>query len=66
VINWRVKTEITVITLEMTDREANDLYNELYTIQRDHTGVIEERPVLHDVWGALGSAGVDGTRGTTV
>jgi hypothetical protein len=59
---WEQQTQVVQISIKLTEREAHDLYSELYRLQRDMPDAPDELPLTFSVWDALHRAGVDGTR----
>ena len=61
-MNYQTKSEIVEVRLVLTDREANDLYSDVYRMQRDLPGARKDYPLIFAVYDTLDRAGVDGTR----
>ncbi len=61
-IDWTTETQVVTVALRLTDRQANDLYGDIYRMQRDLPGSRQEFPMVFEVYDTLDKAGVDGTR----
>lgn len=61
-MEWRTETRTVVVQLTLTDREANDLYTDIYQIQRERPGARSAYPLIFALYDTLDKAGVDGTR----
>lgn len=61
-VQYTVKTEVSWVELKLNDRQANDLYNEIYRLARDVPNARPDHPQLFGIFDTLSLAGVDGTR----
>lgn len=56
------QTQIVQVVLKLTERDAHDLYNDIYRLDRDVPSAARDYPLIHSVYDALDQAGIDGTR----
>jgi hypothetical protein len=61
-LRWRTKSVIEAVELTLSDRQANDIYSDVYRMQRDLPGARQEYPMIFALYDTLNQAGVDGSR----
>lgn len=61
-VQWTTETKVAWVGLKLTDRQANDLYNEIYRLARDVPDARHDHQQLFALYDALSAAGIDGTR----
>lgn len=61
-LRWRTTQVVEAVDISLTDREANELYSDIYRMQRDLPGARENYSMVFAVYDTLNAAGVDGTR----